>query len=175
MPDPSFAGTLVDRLWRSGYRFAYALQRLYWFVARPEAQGVYVAVWCRRRLLVVETSYKPVPTIPSGGLGRGERHAVGAARELSEEVGIDVDPDALRFVGEVRGPSKYLKDHCHIFEIDFEEEPQPTIDRREIVAAGFQSPEALLAGPLSPVVRAYLTELPAGRARMGAASTGAAR
>jgi 8-oxo-dGTP pyrophosphatase MutT (NUDIX family) len=168
MPEPSRATLLMDRLWRLSFRIAFVLQQIYWLLVRPEAQGVYVAVWCRGRLLVIQTSYKPLPTIPCGGLGRGESHAAGAARELFEEVGIRVAPGALRPVGEVRGPSRYLKDHCHIFEIDFEQEPRLTVDRREVVGAEFRAPEAVLAGPLSPVVRCYLRELPAGRARIGA-------
>lgn len=168
MSERSRAAPLVDRLWRLGYRLAYALQHVYWFLARPEGHGAYVAVWCRGRLLVVETSYKRLPTIPSGGLGRRESRAVGAARELFEEVGIRVDPGSLRPVGELRGPSRYLRDHCHFFEIEFEDEPRVTIDRREIVAAAFLAPEVALAGPLSPEIRTYLTDLPAGRARAAA-------
>jgi len=168
MSERSRATLLADHLWRLGYRLAFALQQIYWFVARPEGHGVYVAVWCRGRLLVVETSYKRLPTIPSGGLARNETHAAGAARELFEEVGIRVDPGALRPVGEVRGPSRYLEDHCHIFEIDFDDEPRVTVDHREIVAAAFLAPHTALAGPLSPEVRSYLSELPAGRARIAA-------
>jgi hypothetical protein len=34
----------IDRLWRAGLRVAFRLQKLYWFLFRPEKQGVYVAV-----------------------------------------------------------------------------------------------------------------------------------
>jgi ADP-ribose pyrophosphatase YjhB (NUDIX family) len=175
MVEPSSATRFIDRLWRVGLRVAFCLQRLYWFLFRPEKQGVYVAVWCGDRLLVIQPSYKPHPTVPAGGVKRGEALAAAAARELREEVGIPLCPGALHFVGEVRGPSKYLKDHCHFFEVEFDAEPGVVIDRREVVAAAFRTPEEVLSQHPSPVVLAYLTDLPAGRARCGAASRAAAR
>ncbi|UCE85987.1 MAG: NUDIX hydrolase [Deltaproteobacteria bacterium] len=165
MPRPSAPTRIRDVLWRGGLRVAYSLQRLYWFVFRPEQRGVYVAVWHRGRLLVVKLSYRSAATIPCGAVKRGEPRASAAARELAEEVGIDVRPEALRFVGEVVNHSGYLKDHCDVFELDLSEEPAVRVDRREVVRAAFRTPAEILAGPLSPVVRAYLTELPAGRAR----------
>jgi 8-oxo-dGTP pyrophosphatase MutT (NUDIX family) len=168
MGEPSAATRSIDRLWRVGLRLVFRLQQLYWFLFRPEKQGVYVAVWCRGRLLVIQPSYKPFATIPAGGVKRGEALAVAAARELREEVGIPLRPEALHLVGEVRGPSKYLKDHCHVFEVEFDAEPVVAIDRREVVAAAFRTPEEALSQRLSSVVLAYLTELPAGRARCGA-------
>ena len=175
MGEPSAATRSIDRLWRVGLRVGFRLQQLYWFLFRPEIQGVYVAVWCRGRLLVIQLSYKPDSTIPAGGVKRGEALAVAAARELKEEVGIPLRPEALHLAGEVRGPSKYLKDHCHIFEVEFDSEPVVTIDRREVVAAAFRTPEEALSQRLSPIVLAYLTDLPAGRARCGADSPSAAR
>ncbi len=165
MRELSSATRLADRLWRAGLRIAYSFQRLYWFVLRPERRGVYVAVWYRDRLLVIRLSYKRDPTIPSGGLKRGELPAAAAARELAEEVGIDLRPEALRFAGEILDCSKYLKDRCHVFEVEFSQEPVVAIDRREVVAAAFRTPEEVLAGNLAPIVRTYLMQRPAGRAR----------
>jgi 8-oxo-dGTP pyrophosphatase MutT (NUDIX family) len=175
MGEPSAATLSIDRLWRAGLRVAFRLQKLYWFLFRPEKQGVYVAVWCRGRLLVIQPSYKPHPTLPAGGVKRGEALAVAAARELKEEVGISLNPEVLHLAGEVRGPSKYLKDHCHVFEVEFDTEPVVTIDRREVIAAAFRTPEEALSQCLSPIVFAYLTDLPAGRARCGDDSTSTAR
>jgi len=44
-----------------------------------------------------------------------------------------------------------------------------------VVAAAFCTPEEALSQRLSPIVLAYLTDLPAGRARCGADSPSAAR
>jgi 8-oxo-dGTP pyrophosphatase MutT (NUDIX family) len=160
MSELSAATRTVDFLWRAALRLVYSLQRLYWFVFRPEQRGVYVAVWVRDRLLLIRLSYMPDATIPSGGLKRGEAPVTAAARELAEEVGIDLRPEALRFAGEFRDCSKYLKDQCHVFEVEFQEEPVVTIDRREVVAAAFRTPEEALAESLAPIVRIYLTQRP---------------
>ena len=42
--------------------------------------------------------------LPGGGLGRTESPSVGAARELAEEVGVEVASSALRLVGERPDP-----------------------------------------------------------------------
>ena len=99
--------------------------------------------------------------------------AITRVREMSpdavvacgKEVGIDLRPEALRFAGEILDCSKYLKDRCHVFEVEFSQEPVVTIDRREVVAAAFRTPEEALAGNLAPIVRTYLTQRLAGRAR----------
>ena len=169
MTEPSARTRIADGVWRAAFRVAYRLQQVYWFVFRPEGNGVFVAVWCRGRLLIVELSYKAPPTLPGGGAKRGEPFDHGAARELAEETGIRVRPEALAFAGEVRSRSTYLRDRCHVFEIDFEDPPEVRIDRREVVAAAFRTPDEALAGPIAALVRRYLTELPAGRARSGRA------
>ena len=68
MGEPSAATRSIDRLWRVGLRVGFRLQQLYWFLFRPEKQGVYVAVWCRGRLLVIQPSYKPHPSFPAGAV-----------------------------------------------------------------------------------------------------------
>jgi 8-oxo-dGTP pyrophosphatase MutT (NUDIX family) len=155
----------MDLFWRAGLRLVYSLQQLYWFVFRPEQRGVYVAVWHRDRLLLIRLSYMRDATLPSGGLKRGEAPLAAATRELAEEVGIDLRPEALRFAGEIRDCSKYLKDRCHVFEVEFQEKPVVTIDRREVVAATFRTTEEALAENLAPIVRTYLTQRPAAPAR----------
>ncbi len=130
--------------------------RSYWFLRRPDARGVYVAIWCRDRLLVVENSYRRERTLPGGGLHGGETPLQAAVRELREEVGIELAPEALKEAGVYVAHSEYTLEHAHFFEFEFREEPAITIDRREIVAAAFETPQRAVAQPLRKVVHLYL-------------------
>ena len=137
-------------------RVAYRLQLAWWLVRRPRVEGAYVAVWHRARLLVIKNSYRQRFSLPSGGLRRGETPRDAAVRELAEEVGIAVRPEALVYRGEIVTSSRYAEDHAHVFEARCEEEPTVSIDRREVVWAGFLTPEDALARGLVGVVRRYL-------------------
>jgi hypothetical protein len=53
----------------------------------------------------------------------------------------------------------FRRDHVHIFALHLQAEPRLTIDQREIIAARFVEPRALLAEKgLSPVIRVYLED-----------------
>lgn len=119
-------------------RCAFQLLRLYWFVFRPRSQGAFVAVWARGRLLCIRNSYRRELGLPGGRVRRGEEEREAAARELREEVGVVVDPGTLQWVGRLDG------------------EPSFAPDRREVIWAGFRSPDDLLGEPASPVLEACL-------------------
>jgi 8-oxo-dGTP diphosphatase len=141
---------LADFLWRTALRAAYRCLRLYWFVFRPRTEGVYVAIWHRGRILLVENSYRRRRTLPAGRLKRGEDPAQGAVRELREEVGIELEPQQLRYFGEFRSEEDYARDRARFYEFEFESEPALRVDRREVIAAYFCTPqEALAAGPVA--------------------------
>jgi 8-oxo-dGTP pyrophosphatase MutT (NUDIX family) len=149
-------GGLADRLWRIGLRCAYRLQLAVWYVLRPHIRGAYVAVWHGERVLVIRNSYRRNLSLPAGRLRRDERPAAAAARELAEEVGIVVPCDALRYAGQIVDASGRAVDHAHIFELYCEEEPALRVDGREVIWAGFLSPEQALQRRLVNVVRRYL-------------------
>ncbi len=155
MPSP-----LTDAAWRAGLRVAFALQRVYWFAFRPTIRSVDVAVWSGGRVLLVRQSYRRGLGLPGGGLRCGERPECAAARELCEEVGIDVAPAQLRLVMERVVHHEYKKDRIRIYRVDFEPEPAVTIDRREVIWAGFFSPEDARRLELFPWVHDYLDIAP---------------
>jgi 8-oxo-dGTP pyrophosphatase MutT (NUDIX family) len=155
-PDGEEHNGLVDRLWRIGLRCGYRLQLAVWYVLRPHIRGAYVAVWHAGRVLVIRNSYRRRLSLPAGRLKRGERPAEAAARELAEEVGIVVPGDALRYAGQIVDASGRAVDHAHIFELHCEEEPALRVDGREVIWAGFLSPEQALERGLVSVVRRYL-------------------
>ncbi|MFY2558715.1 NUDIX hydrolase [Corallococcus terminator] len=146
----------VDALARTGYRGAYTLARVYWFVRNPRTQGVFVGVWHEGRVLLLQNSYKQQLSMPGGGMERDESPAEAGARELHEEVGVRVDPASLRPAFEAVGTSENKEDHVRFLELDVDSEPTLTIDDREVTWAAFIDLDTALRLPVSPLVRAYL-------------------
>lgn len=144
------------RLHRFGLRVAYRVLLVYWRVWRPRTQGVCVSVWCDGALLLVQHSYKPGYGLPAGGRQRGEVPRDAAARELREEVGIAVSPQALQPVGHVVTRALGNEDHLDVFELHFEREPDLRVDGREILSARFHPRAELPELELVPGVRAWL-------------------
>jgi 8-oxo-dGTP pyrophosphatase MutT (NUDIX family) len=69
------------------------------------------------RLLVVRHRYGAhVLHLPGGGVKRGESLPVAAARELSEEGGVEVDPDSLVLFGAYTGLRGGLTNHVVVYE-----------------------------------------------------------
>ena len=98
---------------------------------------------------------------PGGGVRRGEEPREAARRELREELDLVVGPDDLVFAREMVVDWDFRRDHVRVFELRLHEEPVLRIDNREVVAARFVAPEALLAEPvLPPFIRAHLGEQP---------------
>lgn len=160
MPTAEPRPTPLDRLWRMGLRVAWRAVNVWYFVARPRSlRGVCVAVWLDGRLLTVEHSYKEGLGLPAGGRRRRETPAEAAARELSEEVGIRVAPDALRHVFDLPCRWRYAEELVHYFELELEEAPAVRIDRREVSRAAFRHPDELEEEALLLPVRNFLREL----------------
>ena len=148
---------MQDRLWRWAYRLAFRIARLWWWLCRPNHHGTAVAVWQEGRVLVLQQSYRPNPAWPGGGIRRGEDAREAARRELAEEVGLHVEADELHLACAVVVDWDFGHDHVRVFELRLGGEPRITIDNREIVAAHFVDPAALLVREdLPPFIRAYL-------------------
>ncbi len=116
-----------------------------------------VAVWLGGRVLAVQQSYRSNLSWPGGGMRRGEQPREAARRELREELGLLVGPDDLVFARGMVVDWDFRRDRVRIFEVHLRAEPDLRIDNREIVAARFVEPRALLAEDiLPPFIRAYL-------------------
>jgi 8-oxo-dGTP pyrophosphatase MutT (NUDIX family) len=131
------ARQVTDVFLRVAYRGAYSLAMAYWFVRRPSTEGVCVGVWCGRRVLLLQNSYKPLFSMPGGGPHPGESHLETGLRELREEVGLRPSASALRAAYDVVDTGEYKSDHVFFLELDV---------------------EAALQLPLTSPVRAYLSE-----------------
>lgn len=158
MDAPDDGARWQDRLWRSAYRAAYRAQLAWWFVRRPRIEGAYVAVWWEGRVLAIRNSYRRKLSLPAGGLARGEAPVEAARRELHEEVGIHVSPDALRPAGQFVNRDGYAEDHAHVFELHCDAEPAVRVDGREVVWAAFLAPDELVRRGAVRVVRDYLAQ-----------------
>jgi 8-oxo-dGTP pyrophosphatase MutT (NUDIX family) len=145
---------LIRGVFRLGFRAELALN----FFLRPRSSGAYVAVWLNGRLLLIRNSYKNGYTLPAGKIERGETSIEAARRELREEVGIDAEAQALHERFETLNLSEYKRDRVRIFELRLQQPPAIRLDGREVVWAGFRSPERALQMRLHPAVAAYLRE-----------------
>jgi 8-oxo-dGTP diphosphatase len=157
-PDTGQAA-MMDRFWRVAYRVGFRAARLWWRLRRPDHDGAVVAVWLGGRILAVQQSYRTNPSWPGGGIRRGEQPREAARRELREELGLEVGPEDLVFAREMVVDWDFRRDHVRVFELCLRAEPVLRIDNREIVAARFVEPQALLAeAVLPPFIGAYLGE-----------------
>ena len=148
---------IVDRFWRVAYRVGFRAARLWWRMRRPAYDGAAVAVSLDGRVLAVQPSYRANPSWPGGGVRRGEEPREAARRELRKQLGLDVRPDDLVLAREMVVEWDYRREHVRVFELRLHREPVLRIDNREIVAARFVEPRALLAeAVLPPFIRAYL-------------------
>lgn len=161
-PDAGGGGTKRDLWFRRGLWVAYRLLLGFQFLTRPLTHGVYVAVWRRGRVLLIQNSYKRPISLPSGGVKRGEEWAHSASRELAEEAGLRVPPGALRPYLDCCIRHEFTRDTIRLFELDWEtvsdEPPEVRVDHREVGWAGFRTREAALSMELFPVVERYLRE-----------------
>jgi 8-oxo-dGTP diphosphatase len=152
---------VVNWFWRITYWLGFRAARVWWWMRRPDHHGAVVAIWCDERILMVRQSYRRSPSIPGGGINRGEDPRDAACRELVEELGLVAQPGDLTLVREMVLDWDFRRDHVRIFEMGLNAEPELRIDYREIVAAQFVNPATLLADPsISPVIRTYLQYRP---------------
>jgi 8-oxo-dGTP diphosphatase len=150
--------TPVDKAFQVAYIVAYRMMRMYWRVRRPRTSGALVAIFNSDCLLLVKNSYVPYYSLPGGYLRRGETARDAARRELREEVNIDVSPEQLEAAVDSTQDWEGKRDHVNIFVLTLDTRPSVTIDNREVVHAGWYSPEDALKLNLFPPIRRLLEE-----------------
>ncbi|HUO69551.1 MAG TPA: NUDIX domain-containing protein [Solirubrobacteraceae bacterium] len=118
---------------RRGYRLAYALLCVYWFVRRPECHGVKCVLTDGELVLLVRHTYGPAQwDLPGGALKSGEEPRLTARREMHEELGVDIT--AWESIGTHTGRMHSRHDVVHCFHAELHE-PTLTLDLGELVGA----------------------------------------
>jgi len=148
--------TLVDVGFQTAFKAAHRVLRAWWSIRRPHTRGALIALWNGGEILLVKNSYRHEFTLPGGYVKSGESVAEAAARELAEECEIRVDPRAIAiaYVGVHRYENRV--DDVTIAEVTVADRPRFAVDHREVVWAGFVSPEDALGRPIVPHLRDYL-------------------
>ena len=112
---------------------AYTGLRGYWFLIRPETNGVKCVLTNGERVLLVRHSYGPRAwDLPGGSVRSGEDPENTARREMQEELGLDVegwDP-----IGRLEVDIDHRHDRIHCFQAELAS-PEVTIDEAELTAA----------------------------------------
>jgi len=148
--------TLWDKIFQWAYWVVYRLLICFWFIFRPSVKGVFVAIWFDGKILIIKNSYKKRFTVPGGFLKRNENPVLAAARELEEEVSIQMPLDRLHFAGEFTFFDEFKHDTVFFFEATLSDPPEIKLDNREVIWGKFLSPSSATALSLTPAVRQYL-------------------
>lgn len=148
---------MFNALIRAVYRVAHWGLRLLWFIRRPETTGALVAVWHQGRVLLVKNSYRRQLTLPGGYIRPREDRRTAAARELREEVGVQVQPKRLVHAYHGTHVFEHRQDTLDIYELEVEEAPDVRVDDREVVRAEFHTPDEALRLDIVPHLEEYLS------------------
>jgi 8-oxo-dGTP diphosphatase len=143
---------LLDFAWRTAFRLAFPVVRVWWRLARPRHESAVVAIHVGQALLLVRPSYRPGWHLPGGGLCHGDTPEAAARRELAEEIGFSASallPTSITF--QAQGSRRRV----HIFELRLTEFPKLRPDNREIVHARFFNPSELDRMVLTGATAAY--------------------
>jgi len=147
---------LPDKFFRAFFRVAYVLMRVFCFVFRPRTRGVCVAVRYEDKVLIIKNSYYHKHSLPGGYVKRGERSRLAAARELKEEVGLNVRPEQLILEWQGLMQIEFKREIMTFFDLKLTNPPLVKIDNREVVWAEFVPLKQALALDLSSFCRKCL-------------------
>ena len=150
--------TVTLTLRRLGYRLAYRVLQVFWFVRRPPKAGVKCLVTCRDRVLLVRHTYgSRAWDVPGGAIKRGEPPLAAARREMGEELGL-AGAEWIA-IGEVRGNVDHRRDTIHCYRVEMCE-PALTVDRGELAEVDWFARDAL-PEDLAPYVGSVIARAPA--------------
>lgn len=148
---------LPPSLGRLIYRAGARAIALYNRAFHPRVHGAAVLVRAGERILLVRSTYQSWWSLPGGRVGRGEEPRAAAARELAEEAGLAVAPDALFALGHLEVEHNHIRDHVSFFELRCEREPEVACDGIEIMELRWVTLTELGALKLWPPLPAFLS------------------
>lgn len=148
----AIARALVPPLYRVVFAALTALRRLH----PPVTHGALVALWQGDRVVMVRNSYRQGLNFPGGGIRAGETPQQAAARELDEEVGIEVPAESLLPAGLIQCRHENRRDRVHMFELRDAAIPALRCDGLEVLWAHPMDVDEALGQHLTLPVRLYL-------------------
>jgi 8-oxo-dGTP diphosphatase len=142
---------------RIGYRVAYRVLQVVWFVRRPEKNGVKCLVTTDDQVLLVRHTYgRRSWDLPGGAVKRGEPPLDAARREMEEELGLG--SAAWTAIGQLLGSVDHRRDTIYLFRAEVGA-PALTVDLGELAAVQwFERTE--LPADLGPYVAPVLAHVP---------------
>lgn len=142
---------------RLAYRTAYAALRAYWLVAHPTTHGVKCLLTDGEQVLLVRHTYgRREWDLPGGSMKRGESPDTAARREMSEELGVNVDDWTT--LAEMVVDDLQRHDQVQYMTAELSS-PQLVIDRGELAEVRWFSRRQLPAG-LGRYALAIIATLP---------------
>jgi 8-oxo-dGTP pyrophosphatase MutT (NUDIX family) len=124
-----------------GYRVAYRLLQVYWFLARPHKDGVKCVLTDGDRVLLVRHTYgRRHWDLPGGSVKRHEPPVDTATREMGEELGVRIAD--WRPLGHVLASLDHRRDVLHCFQAELRAATLE-VDEGEIAAARWFRRDAL--------------------------------
>lgn len=142
------------------YRLAAWLYETYRLIAKPRTQGALVALWHRKKLLLVAASYRRELSLPGGWINRGESAGMAAQRELKEELGLKVEMADLGEPWVFTEHSSRGVNTVFIFSHELGKQPTLKLDGLEILNCLWLSQAEALQHPITGHLRAYLLRQP---------------
>ena len=142
------------------YRLAAWLYETYRLIAKPRTHGALVALWNQGQVLLVAASYRSELSLPGGWINRGETARRAAQRELLEELGLQMEANALGEPWEFSEHSARGVNTVKFFSVELSKRPTLKVDGLEILNYKWLTHTEALEHPITGHLRAYLLEKP---------------
>jgi 8-oxo-dGTP pyrophosphatase MutT (NUDIX family) len=142
---------------RFGYRLAFRILQVIWFVTRPQKHGVKCLLTDHDRILLVRHTYgRRSWDLPGGAIKRHEPPLSAARREMNEELGLE--GAQWTELGELNGRVDHRHDTIHCFGAELSA-PTLRLDHGELAVARW-FPRTELPAELGPYVNPILALAP---------------
>lgn len=134
----------MNSLWRllgrTGYVILYPFLALY---LRKDERARVVIRYKGKVLLVKHWLGSGRWDLPGGGIHREEEPVVGICREINEELGLKIDPRDIMSIGQYPFREGLMRYRAHYFKIELNKVPELNIQKTEIAAVDWFTPEEL--------------------------------